>query len=192
MVLSTLLYGSESWVTYRSHLRLLERFHQRCLRAILGIHWSAFVTNVEVLERAGVTSIETMLLKSQLRWAGHVSRMQDHRLPKIAMNGELSSGQRDRGAPKKRYKDCLKKSLRSCEIDHRQLADLAADRIAWRQKINQGVTIFENSRTALLKEKRELRKTRASATSVPDQTFPCTRCSRPCRSRIGLLGLERA
>ncbi|RXN24108.1 RNA-directed DNA polymerase from mobile element jockey-like protein [Labeo rohita] len=37
-VLTTLLYGSKSWVLYRSQLRLLERFHQRCLRTILGIH----------------------------------------------------------------------------------------------------------------------------------------------------------
>ena len=46
VVLTTLLYGSESWVTYRHHLRLLERFHHRCLRIILKIHWSNFVTNV--------------------------------------------------------------------------------------------------------------------------------------------------
>ena len=38
VVLTTLLYGSESWVTYRNHLKLLERFHQRCLRTILNIH----------------------------------------------------------------------------------------------------------------------------------------------------------
>ena len=105
VVVTTLLYGSESWVTYRHHLRLLERFHQRCLRTILGIHWSDFVTNVEVLEQAEVLSIEAMLMKSQLRWAGHVSRMEDHRLPKIVLYGELSTGHRDRGAPKKRYKD---------------------------------------------------------------------------------------
>ncbi|KAI8491005.1 hypothetical protein Bbelb_314240 [Branchiostoma belcheri] len=74
VVLTTLLYGSESWVTYRHHLRLLERFHQRCLRSILNIHWSDYVTNVEVLERAGILSIEAMLLKIQLRWAGHVSK----------------------------------------------------------------------------------------------------------------------
>ena len=69
-----------------------------------------------------------MLLKSQLRWAGNVSRMEDHRLPKITMYGELSTGHRDRGAPKKRYKDCLKKSLSACHIDHRQWSTLAADR----------------------------------------------------------------
>ncbi|XP_071507368.1 uncharacterized protein [Diadema antillarum] len=36
VVLPTLLYGSESWALYRHHLRLLERFHQRCLRFILN------------------------------------------------------------------------------------------------------------------------------------------------------------
>ncbi|XP_029637978.1 uncharacterized protein LOC115213182 [Octopus sinensis] len=75
VVLTTLLYGSETWITYRSYIRLLERFHQRCLRTILNIHWSDFITNIEVLERAEIPSIEAMLLKSHLRWAGHVSRM---------------------------------------------------------------------------------------------------------------------
>ena len=132
VVLSTLLYGSESWVTYRSHIRLLERFHHRCLRTILNIHWSDFITNVEVLEQAEVSSIEAMILKCQLRWAGHVSRMEDHRLPKIV----FSTGHRERGAPKKRFKDNLKKSLTTCNIDHKQWSDLAADRVAWRHTIH--------------------------------------------------------
>ncbi|XP_051667216.1 uncharacterized protein LOC127481693 [Manacus candei] len=55
IVLSALLYGSKSWVIYRHHLRLLERFHQRCLRTILNIHWSDYVTNTSVLEQAAVT-----------------------------------------------------------------------------------------------------------------------------------------
>lgn len=67
-------------MTYRSHIRLLERFHLRCLRSLVNIHWSDFITNVEVLEQAEIPSIEAMLLKHQLRWAGHVSGMEDHRL----------------------------------------------------------------------------------------------------------------
>ena len=51
---------------YSHHLRLLERFHQRCLRSILNIHWSDYVTIVEVLQQAGITSIEATLLKTQL------------------------------------------------------------------------------------------------------------------------------
>ena len=69
VVLTTLLYGAESYGSqYRRHMHLIERYryHQRCLRAILNIHWSDFVTNIEVLEMAKVTSIEAMLLKTQL------------------------------------------------------------------------------------------------------------------------------
>jgi transcription termination factor 2 len=49
-------------------------------------------------------SLESILLKQQLRWAGHVARMEDTRLPKAVLFGELKLGSRSVGAPKKRYK----------------------------------------------------------------------------------------
>ena len=36
VVISTILHGCESWVSYRCHIRLLESFHIRCLQLILG------------------------------------------------------------------------------------------------------------------------------------------------------------
>ena len=191
-VLTALLYGSESWVTYSCQLRLHERFHQRCLRTILNIQWSEFVTNVEVLEKAKLTSIEAMLLKSQLRWVGHVSRMEDHLLPKIALYGELSSDHRNIGAPKKRYKDTLKKALGACDIDHHQWTTLAADRDTWRQTIHQAVSSVDEYRMDSLKEKRHRRKTRVASASIPDQTFTCNHRNRSCLSRIGFISQERA
>ncbi|KAJ7416834.1 hypothetical protein WISP_68266 [Willisornis vidua] len=113
IVLSTLLHGSESWVIYCHHLWLLEGFHQRCLHTILNIHWTDHVTNVSVLEQAGVTSKEAMLMRTQLCWARHISRMEDHHLPKIVLYGELATSCHKRGALKRRYKetkDSLKQS----------------------------------------------------------------------------------
>ena len=81
-------------------LQLLERFHQRCLRSILGTHWTDFVTNVAILERTGLSSIEAVLLRTHLRWAGHVHRMDDTCLPKMVLYSELASGQRSVGTPK--------------------------------------------------------------------------------------------
>ena len=66
VVLTTLLCGFESWVTYHHHLRHLQHSHRRCLRTILIIYWSNYVTNAEVLDQAEITSIEVMLLKSHL------------------------------------------------------------------------------------------------------------------------------
>ena len=36
---STLLYGSEPWTVYASHLRLLEAWYIKSLRFILGVTW---------------------------------------------------------------------------------------------------------------------------------------------------------
>ena len=82
VVIPTLLYGAETRFLYRKQIRLLERFHQRCLRSILGIKWLDYVSNVEVFKRASLPSLESILLQAQLRWAGHVSRMEDIRKPK--------------------------------------------------------------------------------------------------------------
>ena len=116
----------------------------------------------------------------------------NYRLPKIVMFGELSSGHRDRGAPKKRFKDNLKKSLTACNIDHRQWSNLAADCVAWRHTIHQAAAQFELERKNSLKDKRQRRKARAASTTTPNFSFPCSHCSRSCLSCIGLVSHERA
>ena len=63
---------------------------------------------------AKVTSIEAMLLKTQLRWAGHVSRMEDHRLSKIDLY--YNTGHRDKGTPQKIYKVNRMNWRRTCTV----------------------------------------------------------------------------
>ena len=133
-----------------------------------------------------------MLLKSQPGWAGHVSRMGGDHLPKISLYGKLSAGYRDREAPKKRFKDSLKKTLGTCHIDHHQWSTLAADRQAWRPTVHQIVSIFEDSRRANLREKRRRRKIQGASAAIPDQNFNCRCCSQTWLSRIGLVSHQHA
>ena len=81
IILSCLLYSSETYTLYRRHIQRLSQIHLRHLQAILGIRWSDRVTNNEVLQRADMPSIEAKLLSQQLTWTGHVVRMNDDRLP---------------------------------------------------------------------------------------------------------------
>ena len=76
------MYGAETWVLYWKQIRLLERFHQRCLRSIIGTKWQDHVSNEKAIRRASLPSIESVLLQVQLRWAGNVTRMEDIRMPK--------------------------------------------------------------------------------------------------------------
>ena len=70
IIIPTLLYGAETWRLYRKQIRLLEWFHQCCLCSILGIKWKDHVSNKEVLKRANLPNIESILLQAQLCWAG--------------------------------------------------------------------------------------------------------------------------
>uniref|UniRef100_H3A800 Reverse transcriptase domain-containing protein n=1 Tax=Latimeria chalumnae TaxID=7897 RepID=H3A800_LATCH len=81
-VLSTLLYGCESWVTYSKQEQRLNSFHLHCLRKILGVTWDQRITNNKILERTGLQSMQTTLDIRRLRWLGHVEHMPQDRLPK--------------------------------------------------------------------------------------------------------------
>ena len=56
-VISTLLYGSETWTTYAGQESRFNRFHLRSIRRILDISWLDKVTNADVLSRAGLPSM---------------------------------------------------------------------------------------------------------------------------------------
>jgi len=82
-VLTSLLYSSEAWTVYRRHIKTLERTHQKFLRRILNIKWDSFTPDTVVLQRASACSVEQLIIRNQMRWAGHVRRMDDTRLPKL-------------------------------------------------------------------------------------------------------------
>ena len=84
----------------------------KLLRKLLKIIWQDRIPDTEVLKRAGMQSIHTLLKLAQLRWTGHVTRMPEDRLPEKILYGELEMGKCSHGGQKKRYKDTLKASLK--------------------------------------------------------------------------------
>ena len=120
-----------------------QRLHQRCLRSILGIKWQDHLSNEEVLKSASLPSIESILLPVQLRWADHVTRMADVHMPKAVFFSELQGGKRDRGAPRKRYKDQLKRQLAQAGISHQSWQQEVSDRDSWRSSVGKASCEFE-------------------------------------------------
>ncbi|XP_005099528.1 uncharacterized protein LOC101859485 [Aplysia californica] len=66
VVLSSLLYGSETWTLYSKHIDKLEQFHQRALHGILGIRRQDRITNIEVLNRSSSHTLSHLLHSSIL------------------------------------------------------------------------------------------------------------------------------
>ena len=64
IVLTTLLYASETWTVYQRHAKKLNRFHLNCLRKLLRVKWQDKVPDTEILEQTGMSSIFTMLRKT--------------------------------------------------------------------------------------------------------------------------------
>ena len=194
-VLSTLLYGSEAWTTYTHQEKRLNTFHLRSLRRILGISWQDKVTNTEVLSRAGLPSMHTLLRQRRLRWLGHVRRMEDGRIPKDILYGELATGKRKTGRPQLRFKDVCKRDMKALDMDIDSWEDLASDRSGWRSTLHTQLQVGETKLLEKEAEKRARRKSSAknkpTTQSVNPTTHTCNSCGRDCRSQIGLFSHTR-
>ena len=196
VVLPCLLYASETWTYYRRHVRQLDRFHLSCLRKIMNVRWQDRVSNVEVLQRARTVGMEALLIKAKLRWVGHVVRMDDSRIPKQVFYAQLKNGKRRPGGQLLRYKDGLKNTLKSCQVDVNTWEKLCEDRSGWRQLTLSSIEKFEATRIEALVQKRQIRKGHAAtlpsvAAGASRSVFTCTECGRMCLSRIGLFGHMR-
>ena len=107
-----------------------------CTRRILGISWKDHITNNEVLQRANMPSMVTLLRQPRLRWLGHVTRMKDGRIPKDLLYAELAEGKRASGRPHVRFKDVCKRDLKAIGIEVENWVKLAHDRNNWRSSLH--------------------------------------------------------
>ena len=136
----------------------------------MGIRWQDRVTSTAVLEKAGSL------------------RMEDGRIPKDLLYGQLASGCRPEGCPALRYKDVYKRDLKLTDINPDGWEKLADDRDGWRLAVRDGVRSGEEKRNLQLENKRTKRKERQqTADTNQPSTFACNNCGRDCHARIGLL-----
>ena len=109
-------------------------------------------------------------MQTQLRWAGHVVRMADHRLPKKLLLDELQHGKRSLGDQKKRFKDTLKMSLKAFAIGSHNLWEQAAmDRPKWRASVRSGVKSHEANRIAVADHEQRRQDRKAEPPSLQQQ-----------------------
>ena len=68
VVQPTLLYACETWTVYQRHAKRLNHSHTICLKKkLLKIKWQDRIPHAEVLKRAGMQNVHTLLKLAQLR-----------------------------------------------------------------------------------------------------------------------------
>jgi hypothetical protein len=137
-VLSILLYGAETWATYRPQESKLSAFHTRNLRFIVGKTWEDKMTNEELFMLTGSGPLSSRLKFTRLRWAGHVNRMPSTRIPHMILHAVLEHGTRQTGRPRLRFKDVLKRDLKDFSMQPETWTSASRDRPNWRRSLHAG------------------------------------------------------
>ena len=76
LVVSVLLYGSETWTLLKENARKIQAFHMQCQRRILGVKWFDHVSNQTISQRTGLGNINNIIANRRHTLFGHVCRAQ--------------------------------------------------------------------------------------------------------------------
>ena len=131
VVMYTLLYGSERWAVKSPRL---EGFHNYCIQVIIGVsktrQGKEWITTRELAGWFGMTeNMADIIRKHQCRWLGHLSRMDNSRIPKQLVFGELIKTHHGHG-PKRCWRDIAAMDIRVLGIEG-DWYEIAQDRQQW-------------------------------------------------------------
>ena len=139
LVIPVFMYGSECWILRKEDEHRIEVAEMNWLRRILRITRLHRMRNEDIRNRLQqeVTLIDR-IRKKRLSWFGHVTRMNERRLPLRAMHCYVT-GRRTRGRQRKRWRENIMEDLETRNISLRQAVDLAGDRVKWRHFVTSSL-----------------------------------------------------
>ena len=128
-----LVYGCECWVLTTKLKSKVQAAEMRILRLIKGVTRRDRLRNDDIREELDVEPILHFVERAQLRWYGHVMRMEENRGP-LKYYKWNPAGKRPVGRPRKRWKDGIREAVaaRGETLDHVEETELFADRGEWR------------------------------------------------------------
>jgi len=140
LIIPILLYGSECWFLTSPNKSALVTFHNSCARQILNLtkkrQRENYISSQTILNTLKLPYIETLLYKHQLRYYGHIRRMNYNRLPRKLINSWLSK-RRPHGSPRITQGRYMKSVLKEANISIQNWHKIANDRIQWKSLINK-------------------------------------------------------
>ena len=191
--LETLLYGScVTWRLRACHYDTLRRAHHRFLTRCIG--WRKHnradhpISYLDTLVKTGSESIEATLRRRRILFAGFMARMEDTRLPKCVMFGEMVGGAGCVRGQEKELMGCFPDDFRAFGVNADQWTTAAEDEGGCRRVAEQRVKHLMAKWIAAEKTKAGLRHAcsgmperdgKDQGEDSPKQAGSC-RFARPC------------
>ena len=88
----------------------LDVFQTKCLRRTCNIFWPNKTSNEDLYRKTKSPLISTQIQKHRLRSLGHVLRMPQYYIPKVALRW-TTTGKRNRGCPKTTWRKTITTEL---------------------------------------------------------------------------------
>ena len=145
-VLKTMLYGCVTWSPRACHYDTLRQSHHRFLTRCIG--WRKHnrpdhpISYLGTLLKTESESIGATIRMRRILFAGFVARMEDTRLPKCVMFGEMVGGAGCVGGQEKEWMGCFLDDLRAVGFNTDQWTTAAQDEGEWRNTAEQGAEYF--------------------------------------------------
>ena len=135
IVVTTLLYGSETWTLTTEQAIKLDSFGTKCLRHIMGYKWDDKIRNEDLYKLTSQVPITKQIQRKRLQWFGHMIRMDENRIAK-KINFWQPIGKGKRGRKKKSWQDMIEEDAEELRVGIEYLQSIAQDRRKWLKTIN--------------------------------------------------------
>ena len=132
----TLTYGSECWTLETRDKSRLQATEMKFLRRVVGKTKRDKIRNTTIRETVKTDSLEKRIERNQLRWFGHVCRMEENRIPKQIYECK-QEGKLPRGRPRKMWIEVISDNLKKRECKLSEAKKRSSDRTKWRTFIQQ-------------------------------------------------------
>ena len=129
-----MIYGSESWTMTSKDRSRIQASEMKTLRTIAKTTRRDRIRNATIRNQLDVPPIINKIEKGQLRWLGHLERMDEEKVARKRWTWR-PIGQRSRGRPRKRWADGVEEILRKHNLPNlEELRERGSiqDRNVWR------------------------------------------------------------
>lgn len=130
-----LTYGSESWVLTERTKSKLQAMELKYLRRVKGVTRMDKLRNDDIRAELGVKSIIHGIESQQLRWFGHLSRMNDDRPVKQIWKAGVEKN-RAPGRPRKTWNDSVATILNNRRLTWREASNMAQNKEQWARTVH--------------------------------------------------------